>query len=135
MFYLFAAKFSEHSEGRLGVQEADVEAFSARTALLVDQAHALLLGLVEGLVGVLHRKGDVVHAALAAVLLDEGSNGALGAGGLQKFDFHVAAAEKGSLDLLVGHFLDGLAFQPHHVFPIADGLVEVRHGDADVFNV
>ena len=134
-FNLFAAKFGEDTQGALGVQEADVEAFGAAAALLVDEADALLLGFVEGLVGVLHGEGDVVDAALAAVFLDEGGDGAFGAGGLEEFDFGLSAHEESGLDFLVGDLFDGVAFQTHNIFPITDGFIQVGDGNADVFDV
>ena len=112
-----------------------MESFSAAAALLVDEADALLLGVVEGLVGVLHGEGDVVDAALAAVFLDEGGDGAFGAGGLEEFDFGLSAHEEGGLDFLVGDFFDGVAFEAHNIFPVGDGFVEAGDGDADVFDV
>ena len=135
LFFLLAAELSEDAQGALGVQEADVEAFGAAATLLVDEAHTLLLGLVEGLVGVLHSESDVVHAALAAVLLNESGDGALGAGRLQELDFHVTAAEESGLHFLVLNFFDGIALQTHNVLPVADSLVEVGHSNANVFNV
>ena len=134
-WFLFAAELGQHAQRALRVQEADVEPFGAGTALLVDEAHTLVLGLVEGLVGVLHSEGNVVHATLAAVLLDEGGDGALGAGRLEELYLDVAAAEEGGLYFLVLDFLDGVALEAHNVFPIADSLVEIRNGNADVFNV
>ena len=50
---LFAAELGEDTQRALGVKKADVETFGAAAALLVDEAHTLLLGLVESLVGIL----------------------------------------------------------------------------------
>ena len=135
IFTLFAAELGEDAQRALRVQEADLQTLGAGTALLVDQAHALLLGVVQRLVGVLHGESHVVHTAFAAVLLDKRGNGAVGAGGLEQLNLDVAAAEEGRLDFLVLDFLDGVAFQAQDILVVADSLFEVCHGDADVFNV
>ena len=77
----------------------------------------------------------MVHTAFATVFLYKRGNSALGARGLQKLDFHVAAAKKCGFDLLVGNLFNGIALQTHHVLPVADGLLEVGHGYTDVFNM
>ena len=135
MLGLFAAELGEDAEGVLGVQEANLQAFGTGAALLVDQADTLLLGIVQGLVGVLHSEGDVVHATFTAVLLNKTCDGAFGAGGFEKLNLDVAAAEERGLHFLVGDLFDGVAFQSHNVLPVADGFLKVRYSDADVFNV
>ena len=91
---LFAAKLCQHTKGALGVEEADMETFSATTRLLVDEAYSLFFALVKGCVGVFDGESNVVHATLATVLLDERGYGAFGAGRLQELYFHVADLKK-----------------------------------------
>ena len=89
------------------MQETDVQVLGSLACLLVDEAHALVLAFVQCGVGVVDGESNVVHTALAAVLLNERGNGALGASGLEKLDFHVAYLEKGGLDFLVCNLLNG----------------------------
>ena len=134
-FILFAAKLGEDAEGALGMEETDMESFGTATRLLVDEADALFFAFSESSVSVLNCKGDMVHATLATILLNEGGDGAFGTGGLEELDFHVTAAEESGLHFLVLNFFDGIALQTHNVLPVADSLVEVGHSNADVFNV
>ena len=132
---LLAAEFGENAEGALGVEETDVETFSAATSLLVDKAYALFFSILQSLVGVFHAESDMVHTALAAVLFDERSDGAFGAGRFEKFNLNLAAFEESGLHFLVFHFLDSVAFKAHNVFVITDSLFEVGNSDTDVFNM
>ena len=112
-----------------------MEAFGTAAALLVDKTDAFLFGVVQSLVGVFDTEGDVVHAAFAAVFLDESGDGAFGAGGFEEFDFHFTDFKEGGFNLLVGYFFNSITFETHDVFPVADSFVKIGHGNADVFNV
>ena len=62
-------------------------------------------------------------------------NGAVLGRGLKKLDFGLSDTEESCAHFLVGHFLDGEAFEAEHIFVEGDCLVEARHGYADVFDV
>lgn len=112
-----------------------MESFGTATRLLVDEADSLFLAFSESSVGVLNCKGDMVHATLATILLNEGGDGAFGTGGLKELDFHVTNFEKSGFDFLVRNLLNGVAFEAHYIFPVLDGFVEIGNGDADVLYV
>ena len=134
-FILFAAKLGEYSESAFGMQETDMEALRAAAALLVDETNALILALVESLVGVLDSESDVVHATLAAVFLDERRDGAFGACGFKKFDFHVSDFEERRFNFLVSDLLNGVAFEAHHLFPVLDSFFQIGNSYTNVFDV
>ena len=71
------AKFGQHAQRGLRVQEGDVQALGALAGSFVDEAHAFFFSISQG-VGhaVFNGKCQVVHAALAAVLFDELGDGA-----------------------------------------------------------
>lgn len=117
------------------MQEGDAQAFGAAARGLVNKADAQFLGLFEVAFKVLDGESDVVHTALTVVLLDEGGDGAFGAGGLQKLDFGLAAAQESGLHFLVGDFFDGIALGAKQLFKERNGLVQTRDGDSNVFNV
>ena len=135
LLILILAKFGQHAEGRFRVQEGDAQALGALARGLVDKADAQFLGLFQVAFDVLDAEGDVVHAAAPVVVLDELGDGAFGAGGLQKFDFGLAAAQESGLHFLVGDFFDGVALGAKQFFKERNGLVQARDGDSNVFNV
>ena len=134
-FIFVLAEFGQHAEGRFRVQEGDAQAFGTAARGLVDEADTKFLGLFEVAFKVLDGESDVVHTALAVVLLDESGNGALGAGRLQKLDFGLAAAQESGLHLLVGYFFNGIALGAKQRFKERNGLVETRDGNSNVLNV
>ena len=135
LFVLILAKFGQHAAGRFGMQEGDAQSLGTRTWGLVDETDAQLLGLFEVTLDVLDGEGDVVHTAASVVLLDESGDGALRAGGLQKLDFGLTAAQESGLHLLVGDFFNGVALGAKQFFEERNGLVQACDGDSNVFNV
>ena len=117
------------------MQEGDAQAFGTAARGLVDETDAGFLGLFKMAFKVLDGEGDVVHTTLAVVFLDESGDGALGAGGLQKLDFGLAATQESGLHLLVGYFFNGIALGAKQRFKERNGLVETRDGDSNVLNV
>ena len=135
LFVLVFAKFSQHTKGGFGMQEGDAQAFGAATRSLVDEADAGFLGFLKLFLDALDGESDVVHATLAVVLLDEGGNGALGAGGLQQLNLGLAATQEGGSHLLVGDFFDGVALGPQQGFEKRNGIFQADNSDSNVFNV
>ena len=117
------------------MQEGDAQAFGTAARGLVDEADAQFLGLFEMTFDILHGESDVVHATTTVVVLDELGDGAFGAGGLQKLDFGLAAAQESGLHFLVGDFFDSIALGAKQRFKERNGLVQACDGDSNVFNV
>ena len=117
------------------MEECDTEAFSTATRSLVDKTNTCFLGFSKLVLNAFHGKSDVVHATFAVVLLDESSDGALGAGGFQQLNLGLAATQEGGPHLLVGDFLNGIALGAEEGLKERDGLVEAGHGDSNVLNV
>jgi hypothetical protein len=134
-FIFILAKFRQNAAGRFGMQEGDAQSFGALAGSLVDEADAGFLGLFKVAFKVFHGESDMVHTALAVVLLNESGDGAFGAGRLQKLDFGLAAAQKSGLHFLVGNFFNGIALGAKQLFKERNGLVQACDGDSNVFNV
>ena len=117
------------------MQESDAQTFGTFAGSLVDETDAGFLGLFEVTFKVLDGESDVVHSTLAVVLLDESGDGALRAGGLQKLDFGLAAAQESGLHFLVGDFFDGVALGAKQFLEERNGFVQASDGDSNVFNV
>ena len=135
LFVLVLAKFGQHAEGGFRMQEGDAQAFGTAARGLVDETDAGFLGFLEMTFKVLDGESDVVHATAAVVLLNESGDGALGAGGLQKLDFGLTAAQESGLHLLVGDFFDGVALGAKQFFKERNGLVQACDSNSNVFNV
>ena len=117
------------------MQKSNTQPLGTLARRLVDEADAGFLSFLQVTFQVLHGESDVVHTTLAVVLLDEGGDGALGAGGLQELDFGLAAAQEGGPHLLVSDFFNGVALRAQQFFKERNGLVQARDGDSNVFNV
>ena len=117
------------------MQEGDAQAFGTTARGLVDEADAQFLGFFEMAFDVFHGESNMVHASAAVVLLNESGDGAFGAGGLQKLDFGLAAAQESGLHLLVGDFFDGVAPGAQQFFKERNRLVQTSDGNSNVFNV
>ena len=99
------------------MEEGDVQVLCALAGSLVDEAYSLLVAFGQGVAhAVFDAEGHVVYSVVAFVepLLD----GAFGRGGLQQFEFHLAALQEGGLHFLVGHLFNGVTLQPQDVLEI-----------------
>ena len=115
------------------MEESDVEAVSALSGSLVDEADALLVAHGEGLAhAVFHLEGHVVNAtaAVVQVLLD----GPFGASGLQSFELHFIDLEGGGLHLLVFYNFCFVNLQAENVLEIGQNFVDALYGDAQMLN-
>ena len=84
------------------MEESDLQAVGAFAGSFVDSADSLLLTLCESFgYAALYCECHMVHAALAAVLLDEFGDGAVGAGGFEELDLCVAYLEEGGCIITV----------------------------------
>lgn len=112
LFIGVLAEFDQRTDGRLGVEECDVEAFGALAGSFVDEAAAFGFDFVER---VLHAVGDcechVLYATAAAVVFDEFRDGAFGCGAFEEFELGLAYFEEGGANFLVGNFFDCEALQ------------------------
>jgi hypothetical protein len=115
------------------MEESDVEAVSALSGSLVDEADALLVAHGEGFAHtVFHLEGHVVNAttAVVQVLLD----GAFGASRLQEFELHFTHLEESGLHLLVFYNFSFVNLQSENVLEIGQHLVDALYGDAQMLN-
>lgn len=117
------------------MEEGNAQSFRALAGSLVDETDASFLGLFEVTFKVFHGESNVVHTALAIVLLNESGDGAFGARGFQKLDFGLAAAQESGLHLLVDYFFNGVALGAKQFFKERNGLVQTCDSDSNVFNV
>ena len=128
-----AAKLGQHTFGRLGVKERNVQTLGAFAGSLVDEAYLFLLGLGECLSYILHGVGDVVDTL--ATFLDEACNGALGAGGLEELDFGLTHLEESGFHLLVGHLLDVVTLQAKYLLVVGNSLLKAFDCDTEMLDV
>jgi hypothetical protein len=84
---------------------------------------------------VLDGESDVMHTTATVVIFNKLGDGALGAGGLQKLYFGLAATQESGLHLLVDDFFNGIALGAKQFFKERNGLVQACDGDSNVLNV
>ena len=130
------AELCEHGLGAFGVEEGDLKAVGTLAGGFVDSADTLFLAFSQS-VGytILNGECHVVHTSLATVFLDELGDSRVGGSGFEELDLGVAHLEESGGHLLVFHDFLFVALQAEYVFIVLDSLFEVRHCDADVFDV
>lgn len=127
------AELGEDTEGALGVEEADVQTFSALAGVLVDELYTLVCHFCERFVGVRHGEGNVVDPFTA--LFDELGDGAFRRGCFEELDLGLSDLEEGGLYLLISYFFDVVALEPEDTFVVGQGLFDTLDSDTKMLDV
>ena len=113
------------------MEESDELAARAIDGFLVDELDARSRSRLKLGNDVVRAERKVMHAT-GGVLFEELRNGAVRAGGLQKFDMNIANAKEGGADFLRDDFFAMFAFEAERFFVIRDSLLERLDSDTQV---
>ena len=114
------------------MDERHAQPEQAHARLLVDQLGAGGGGIGQGLLDVVDRAGDVVHAG--AAVLQELADRRVVTQRPQQLDAAVAEQHRGRLHTLIGHRLAVLEHAPQQLLVVGDGGVEVVDGMPDMMD-
>lgn len=132
-FGLWHAKFRQHAEGELGMEERHQLATGAVKGFVMNQFNTRSGGLLKLGFDIVRAKGKVMNAA-SGILFQELGNRTFRVGWFEQFDVDFAHAEESGAHLLRGYFLAVFALQAKRFFVIGDSLVERPHGDSNVID-
>ena len=115
------------------MQEGNVQTIGTLARSLVNEAYALLVTHGKSFAHtILHLECYMMNATSAVV--QELLYGALGACGLQQFQFNLANLQEGSLYLLVFHHFGLVDIKSQYIAEIGQHGINALHGNAQVFN-